>query len=248
MGADALYGRRQVPAYGSGRRGLTIKYDAKILVEKLGDYVNVSNEASVDGVDRTDSGYDRSLAVNEIRASGSGSVYSLKIEKTDSTDSSRKLSGAKFQFYLVLDGTSDLTATRSITIGNKTYNCYTEDDWTVVTGENGLFEIGRDKSWRLAPKNYYILVETKAPEGYEELEEPFLFYFGYEEEIDTDQYPGAAHVLPDGTLTVADPPIPYSLPETGGPGNSILYLWAGLVLALGCGMLLFSRKWPRKAR
>ena len=223
---------------------LTIKYDAQI--PQLGKDVQVSNKASVDSVNRTDSSYDRSLAVEEINASGTGSLYSLTIEKTDSKNG-KKLSGAEFKFYLV--STGGLAGTEQITIGEKKYDCYTEDKWLVETGKDGTFEISKDMNWRLEPKNYYILVETQAPDGYEKLEDPILFYFGFKDEIDKDNYPTDLYVVPGGKvpLIIADSPVEYNLPETGGPGT-LFYVITGFTLVLGSGILLIVRRRLRQAR
>ncbi len=226
--------------------GVSLRITYQALVTKSGDSVPVTNKASIDGVERSNSDYEKSLKVNDIDAGGSGSVNELTFEKTDSTGS-KKLSNAKFQFYIVRQGTG-LEEIKSIPIGEKTYSCYTKDDWVITTGEDGTFHIGgKDRNWNLAPGNYYILEEIKAPSGYEMLEEPVLFYFGFENKIAKESYPDAKAVLPGGTLTVGDPPIEYNLPETGGPGT-FFYLTAGLALALSSGILLTVRRRLRRAR
>ena len=139
---------------------------------------------------------------------------------------------------------SSLTPNKDVTIDGKTYHCYTDDSWNFTTGDGGKYEI---IGWNLEKGNYYILEETKAPDGYE-LEKPVLFYFGRENEIDKTKYPDAVYVLPGSTtsLEIADPPITYELPETGGPSPFYLYLLGSAFVLMGGAFLLYNRRLARR--
>ena len=222
-------------------KALQITYDA--LITAMGDNVTVSNKASIDGVGRTDSSYEESLKVDKVHAGGEGSTHQLTIVKTDSKQTSKKLDGAKFKFYIVRGGTSGLDETKKITVGDKKYSCHSENEWEFTT-KDGQYTIN---GWNLEPGNYYILEELDAPEGYNELKDPILFYYGLKGstiEIDSNV---AEIVPPDGMLTVKDPPIEYNLPETGGPGT-FFYVVTGFALVLGSGILLIFRKRLRQAQ
>ena len=185
-------------------RALLVTYDA--LIPELGPDISVSNTAGIEGVVNSSSGFDRIISVDHIVAGGAGSTYTLNFKKVDSTNSAKKLPGAKFKFYIVLDGGSDLTKKANRTVAGKEYSCYSEDGWVFTTDADGLYQIPSD--WRLAPGNYYILEEIEAPEGYQKLEEPVLFYFGAANQVDRENHPNARSALPGGTLTVSDPPKP----------------------------------------
>ncbi len=213
---------------------LHITYEA--LITEMGDAVPVSNKASIDGVTRSDSSYEGSLKVDEIHASGGGDEYQLAIIKVDRDNNSKKLPDAKFELYVVKPESGTPRGEQyneEITIGGKNYQCRLAQELT--TGPDGSVPV---ESKNLEPGRYYILKETEAPEGYEMLEEPLLFYFGLKQEgID----PTVAIAPPDGMLTVGDPPVQYTLPETGGMGASV-FLAAGLAFLFAGGAALTMKK------
>ncbi len=224
---------------------LTIKYDA--LIPETGTDVEVSNEASIDGVDRTNAGYSGSLQVSDISGGGNGSIYELTVKKTDSANNAKNLQGARFQFYIVRNEDSTLEETDEISVGDRKYSCYTEESWVFETDENGSFKIDKSKNWRLGPGNYYILVEQEAPEGYEMLDAPIVFYYGARNGIDGEKYPDATFALPNGTLTVTNNANPYMLPETGGPGV-FAFAATGLALIFGSAVILVLKKRLQRGR
>ncbi len=214
---------------------LQITYGA--LVTEMGDSVEVSNKASIDGVTRSDSSYEGSLKVDEIHASGGGDEYQLTIVKVDRDNISKKLPNAKFKLYAVKKPESGTPSgeqyKEKITIGETTYQCQLKQE--LITDADGSVPVD---SKNLEPGRYYILEEINPPEGYVMLEEPLLFYFGLKQEgID----PTVAIAPPDGMLTVSDPPVQYTLPETGGIGTSI-FLAAGLAFLFAGGVALTIKK------
>ncbi len=229
-------------------KALLVTYNA--LIPTLGEGIPVSNKANIEGVVNADTGFDRTINVNSINAGGSASTSTLNFEKVDSIDKTKKLSGAKFKFYIVLDDTEDesgdqLTETKKIKVGDKEYSCHSEDGWEFTTNDEGVYQI--PGKWNLAPGNYYILEEIEAPKGYHKLTEPVLFYFGTKDGVNMVNHPKAVVALPGGTLPVDDPPIQYTLPETGGSGT-FFYIVTGLALILGGGTVLTAQKRRRQAQ
>lgn len=188
---------------------LTVTYDA--IITASGDNVQVSNAAGIEGVERSKSNYEGSLVVTDIKSGGSANQYSLKIKKEDGTTNAG-LAGAKFKFYVMLVegsvfGTDEnKDRIKNFNIDGVDYRCYSAEDWSFETGEGGRFEITKDMNW-LEPGSYYILEETKAPDGYVKLEEPILFYFGLASDPEAAAYPGAELAIPNGTLTVDNTPV-----------------------------------------
>lgn len=189
-------------------------------------------------------------------------TFELDGNKVDGKDTSKNLEGAEFKLYrLKSDGTTKewIQITDGIVSGWTT----TEDDGTVLTSDaNGLFQIpGLDAGT-------YYLKETKAPTGYNLLED----------EITITVTPGYKTTDADGTIietltgtvlvgTESDQNKPTdvtattavdgkitgklgfqvqnnkgsTLPETGGIGTTIFYVLGG-IMVLGCGVILYARK------
>ena len=180
---------------------LTITYDALILEQRAG--VQISNTASIDGIDDGESGYQNAFNVSTISGQGSGSSYELTVRKTDSKDNSKDLDGAEFEFYIVLDEDTELSPTDTIIINNKKYDVHKGGTYTTgQDGEEGRFTISGDDLYK---GNYYILVETQAPDGYVlPKESATLFYYGLSSDAEKGKYPDAKLALIDGTLTLTN--------------------------------------------
>ncbi len=221
---------------------LQITYDALII--EVGDGVEVTNKASIDGVARSDSSYEGALKVDDINAGGGGKEYHLTIVKVDSENNSKKLPNAKFELYAVKPESGTQSAGQykeykeEITIGETTYQCRLAQELT--TDADGSVPV---ESKNLEPGRYYILKEITAPAGYELLEEPVLFYFGLKND---DIDPTVDIAPPDGMLTVGDPPVAYSLPESGGEGLGPLYAVGLGMMALSAILLLETSQRKRK--
>lgn len=230
-------------------KALTIQYNALITQQGIG--VKVSNTADIEGVNRSNTSYEDSLRVDKIDGSGEGTTHTLTMKKIDKSDPGRQLEGAEFEFYIVLTEGSSLykkveNGTGKIT-EIKGYKCYSvTDGWKITTDENGSFVI--PSAWELSPGNYYILKETKAPEGYvlpEEDDRYVIFYYDYfENEIDRETYPNAKFINCSGDLplTISNEPITYELPETGGSGTSAMIFTGALLILAGGAVLLRKRR------
>ncbi len=203
-------------------KALTISYNA--LICETGEAVQVSNEAELEGEGNYKSGYDAQLKVNRIWANAGGSSYSLKVEKVDKADSNKKLAGAKFNCYIVRKPDSTIDVGESdhnpISIGDKEYSIHFIEQKS--TDEDGTFTL----TDYVEPGNYYILDEIESPEGYMKPDEPILFYYGFENDIDNVNYPGALFVPGGGALTVTNEHAAYGdlkiskTIDVKGPANS----------------------------
>ena len=153
-------------------------------------------------------------------------VGKFEILKYDQNDKSKVLEGAEFAVYraaTLADETTEI-----ITSGGVQYAVV-----PVMNGEAQLTLTTDDKGYAISPElpcGTYFLVETKAPSGYNSLEEAVMV---------TVSSTGAA------TTTVTEVRIANEsgniLPETGGIGTTIFYVLGGL-LAVGAGVLLIAKK------
>ncbi len=200
-------------------RALKITYDA--LIEQSGVNVEVSNKASVEGIKNGSDDYKVELDIFDMQGGGAGNSYSLIGKKVDSENKEKPLEGAEFEFYVVVKDGSALSSTGTYQIGGTSLRVYKDDKWPkIVTDENGNFELkdSGDVHWLLEPGNYYILVETKAPDGYQKLTEPILIFYGPTSD-DPHTYEGSHHVQVNGNLEIENVPtgnLAVSKTVTGG--------------------------------
>ena len=150
-------------------------------------------------------------------------------DKVDGTDSTTKLTGAEFQ--LELDG--DVVMLIKVEEG-KTYRVATAEEIeaegdalvdTIVTNGNTVTINGLDGDLT------YQLVETKAPTGYNKLDDP----------ID---------VAPEDHLFVhqdIENNKGATLPSTGGIGTTLFYVVGGMLVAAALVMLITKKRMSREA-
>lgn len=161
-------------------------------------------------------------------------VYSLKLQKEDSLDSSKKLTGAQFTLY------TDQTCTQSVEVQ--------------ITGENGILTFTN-----LQPGTYY-LKETEAPEGYTMLSEVFAVTIDTDgkisvQEIDKNgeivQNPVRVSLAGEAGSTTSEQGLiinncrVYELPESGGPGI-YWYTLSGTLLMAGAVLIVYRQKRKRE--
>ena len=170
-------------------------------------------------------------------------LYSFKINKVNS--SSESLSGAEFVLYTSYDKDSGEYGSPLYFIYDsetKTYTVviYDEDDEdfagsTTINAGNVTID-------GLGAGNYY-LVETKAPDGYNLLEDAIVITIIEGENGGYTIKVGDGETTSDTTVSVVN----YTgseLPSTGGMGRTILYA-IGIVLILGAGIVLVVRRRAR---
>lgn len=170
-------------------------------------------------------------------------TYKFIVEKHDESGN-KALGGAEFKLYK-----KDLSHT-----GNDDETSPGETNWKEVTlvksgDQNHIFTAERIDAGQ------YRLVETKAPNGYNAIA-PIIFTITATYDTDsadpqltalTGSYTGGAtgNASVDGQLSQLSTKVVnqkgVELPETGGMGTTILYLF-GAVLSFGTGIVLVSKK------
>lgn len=159
------------------------------------------------------------------------------IQKTDSRDSTKMLSGAEFTLY------------REAFAGETGVTLDGQDGSYVMVGE----KLTTDKNGQLIMDNLipgdYCLVETKAPDHYRKLTAPVPFTLSRKTD-GTGQIEGS-----DLTITVDEETLPalwvpnipwdHELPQTGGIG-SVSYTAGGLLLTAAAILLLYKKKKRRR--
>lgn len=144
------------------------------------------------------------------------SVVNIDFEKVDKVDAGNKLSGAEFALYKA-DENNEKT-------GDPIQN--------VTSGNNGAFTLDN------LPVGKYVLVETKAPIGYQLSEKTWLITVN-SDRTTTVTYNGN-DITPAGSEEAVIYPITntkfYSLPSSGGPGiygftiSGVAFITAALLL------------------
>ncbi|MEE1036227.1 MAG: SpaA isopeptide-forming pilin-related protein [Oscillospiraceae bacterium] len=137
--------------------------------------------------------------------------WSIRVTKVDGRDADTVLEGAEFKLY----GLETNTAETKEYEGQTWYLCCTG-----TTDENGVLE------WKELDQNKYLLVETKAPDGYQLPAEPYR--------VLTRSDTGELEEKVENVST-------YELPETGGMGT-MLYSISGGVLSTAAGYALGKKK------
>ena len=159
-------------------------------------------------------------------------VYSSKIvidkvEKVAEGATAKKLAGAEFVLYK--EGTP---GTPHSAVYYKWNDTDKKVEWVEITAAPTVVttdKTGAATFGGLANGTYY-LVETKAPDGYNKLEEPYkVVVTGGNAEVDLSVTAKVENQA--GTL----------LPSTGGMGTTIFYV-LGAVLVVGAGVLLVTKK------
>ncbi len=227
---------------------LTITYDT-LVSGKAGEEVDVWNTVSVNSsitiADKDESEF-------ELKRGGAttGSTPSFRLLKKDGL-SDKYLDGSEFTVYR-LDGSGE-----GVEIKGRTYGF-------AETVKPDKYEVGvEDSQDGVSIKqvtgydDYYVLFETKAPDGYVAYDTPYVFKFGETPEVPeyvdvTFNGKTYEHVLVNymndsqKNYTVDNPPAPYELPDSGGEGFGPLYAVGIAMIALSAVMLLETSQRKRK--
>lgn len=213
-------------------RYLKICYEA--LVTEQGDNIEVSNTASIEGVAETKLDDETKFDVSNTSGSGQGSIDYFTIHKVDEDNEQKYLQGAEFNIYKA-EPDENGTYTFDEGTGETKYSAVLIGNY--ATDASGKIEVRDEK---VQTGQYYILEETKAPQGYIKPEVPILVYFAGASEVPADVDKNA-HVIGIGyAFRVTNEAYKVELPETGGTGT-IPYTVAGITLILTAALIYVNK-------
>ena len=216
------------------------------------DYTNAGYTASVTKGTTANGSAAGSITAgtkDDIEYTNTYSTVTITIEKVHKGDDSKKLNGAVFQLYRKSDGGSfevfENDAFAEVGEGASAKKIGT---FTITSGTITINNI---------PKGEYKLHEVSPPDGYVITGNSDTFFKVNEDktitltdengtEVEKDTSTGVQDTVMvkhlNGTFTVRNEP-GASLPYTGGPGTSLIYLLGSMLLAFaGAGLLMKWRK------
>ncbi len=164
--------------------------------------------------------------------------YSFDLVKTD--NSNKLLAGAQFELYTNKNCTNKVALVRD---GND-YRVASATEKATTTFTSAVI-VSNDTSKitvkGLKGETSYWLKEIKAPEGYNELEEPYEFIMGADNMSatlnGTQWEDGGVHVINNaGTV----------LPSTGGMGTTVFYVVGGGLMAVAVVLLVTKKRMENK--
>ena len=175
-------------------------------------------------------------------------TYELDVTKVDGKDNTKKLEGAQFVLrnsdgqYATLDNNKKISG----------WVTTKEEATPLVSDENGLFSvIGLDDGT-------YELIETVAPKGYNLLSTPITVIIAAETNHNEEYLGTPSNALKTLQITVDGEPadgntasgiveatvennVGAVLPETGGIGTTLFYMFGG-IMAAGSALMLVVRR------
>lgn len=178
-------------------------------------------------------------------------TYEPIIKKTD--EEGNPLKGAAFTIYQEVTADTEGAQTGAAikeALGDKIEASALADDKYYVAKVMTVLEDGSTFDFKGLSDGTYVLVETQIPAGYNAFKSvEFTISSTYETESPDPQLltltgtdPFTESDLEHGTLTAEiENKSGSELPETGGMGTTLFYLFGGMMV-LGAGILLVSRK------
>ena len=228
---------------------IVLTYDTKVNDKAL-EYDYENNTAKLT--------YSKSPYTDEENETPEKKTYvldlNMDLEKIANGDSTQKLDGAQFKLYRVK--------------ADKTEEYYKWDatnkvvSWTDIDNAD-VFETDKNgnltQQVRGLDKGTYYLLETKAPQGFNQLKDPVEVVISVQKDDDTVTYSatygGETADVTNGTVDISkvrtsDQPVAIGnisnesgveLPATGGMGTTIFYV-LGSILVIGAGLLLVTKR------
>ncbi len=184
-----------------------IEYQTQITGSVEGKSV-IRNEVSITGKTAGDS-VDENFSISSS-GGGTATATGFTIYKVDANDVTNPLKGATFRLWATENGQK---VPLKYTSGNKKGQDVVEDA-TFTTGEDGIIHVVSDEAgngWSLWRHRAYILEETEAPDGYEDVNEnPIeitIWLDNYGGEIEEGEVPcpdNAVVIQPNTTIRVTN--------------------------------------------
>ncbi len=221
-------------------RHIVITYDADIT--STGDNISVSNSAEITSVAGIETTYENEFDVHDISSEAIGHKGKMTVMKKDA-ETNVPLDGAKFALYMIPKNNDSDPRTDSIeNPGGVDDIIHTSNGLKAyfigfyVTGTSGTGRVEIENQYLLDGYSY-ILVETKAPNGYMQPEDADArTEFGYYEAAENpDATEDILTVSFDGAITISNDAYNVELPETGGTGT-IPYTMAGITLIVAAAL------------
>ncbi len=186
------------------------------------------------------------MAIRMIPDGNGGSVtdetktysYSFDLVKTD--NSNKLLAGAQFELYTNKNCTDKVALVKvgnDYRVASATEKATTKfTSAVIVSNDTSKITVNGLKG-----ETSYWLKEIKAPEGYNELEEPYEFIMGADNmsaTLNGTQWgDGGVHVINNaGTV----------LPSTGGMGTTVFYVVGGGLMAVAVVLLVTKKRMENK--
>ena len=181
-----------------------------------------------------------SCFVNKIHNKWNPETAQVELQKIDSDENQKLLSGAIFDLYLTTNSDFlQMSGTGEKVPGEDIYGIKLDP---VVFGQNGSINL------EVAVGETYYLVETKAPAGYNLLDCPIGFTVsGDGTSIQLIAGSKWADVINDDSilLTIKNE-VGYELPETGGPGTQTYTMVGLMVVITSMAFLLYKYRKRRR--
>ena len=207
---------------------IRVYFDAQINANaQMGE--EIPNQATLEYTNSVNADFDKISDIPEVHTGG------VKLSKVDSKNQEQTLAGAVFKIFrpatteelndesvekVYIEGYPETAMVLVSFFDNEALSG--EKVTEVISDENGKVVI-----YGLAYGTYY-LVETQVPAGYNLLAEPYELIINENSHMDEH----IVKVLNNSGM---------ELPETGGMGTTI-FMTAGLILVLGAGVLLVTRR------
>lgn len=228
---------------------IRIKYSADVNAQH-GNIVAVTNTIEMEGGTSVSDKDDADFTVQGNSGWIKGQTK-MRLFKKDAK-SGNYIGDAEFAFYSIVGDEGD-TVNVKAKIAGKDYT-FTKCQKLEPDAIKGA-EIGRQEEDD--GNQYYLLVETRAPGGYQKNGEPVVIVFREKTEEDPEAikvtYDGEEYdskiyyiVAGDNVVVIDNEPDIYSLPETGGNGPLWLYLLGSMFIMAGGLALLYDRKLARR--
>lgn len=164
--------------------------------------------------------------------------YSFDLVKTD--NSNKLLAGAQFELYTNKNCTDKVALVKvgnDYRVASATEKATTKfTSAVIVSNDTSKITVNGLKG-----ETSYWLKEIKAPEGYNELEEPYEFIMGADNmsaTLNGTQWgDGGVHVINNAGTT---------LPSTGGMGTTVFYVVGGGLMAVAVVLLVTKKRMENK--